>query len=991
MLLEIQEAYKHIRFRFAHPIGTNVLLWKPISVRIVKWLYIVPAETGDFPVSQAVASSRAREAAPCIKLDSKGSQKNQDRRTFFQGGVQHKMEAQSSELDHENAAQEIEQDLDTREAGHVLTSGEIARLAAQAGKPAEALMNVVALIAERFGSDVCSAYLLEPDRANLVLAATLGLRRECVGSLRMAVHEGLVGLVAERVQPVAVASAKNHPRFKYFTEAGEDSYESFLGVPLIDRGILQGVLVVQTMEARSFSDHEIAMLTEAATQVAPVVSEARTLDRFIAPVQERLWALARNLWWSWDHDSASLFLDLDPTRWSELNHNPVALLTEFPLSKLERRANEIVLHSRINYAYRRLREYLQLDRTWGTRHAGVLRPRPVAYFSAEFGLHESLPVYSGGLGVLAGDHIKSASDLDIPLVGIGLFYGQGYFHQRLDRNGWQQEEYLRTYVGHLPMELAIGTNGRPIEVQIEMRSGVLHAKVWRIKVGRRDLLLLDSDVEGNAPEDRALTSRLYGGDSRTRIRQELLLGVGGLRAMTALGITPGVLHLNEGHSAFAVLEAIRMRMHEEGTSFQNAVPRVAREVVFTTHTPVPAGHDRFDSTLVEEHLGPLRESLELTPETFMGLGRVSPNNQDETFCMTVLALRLSRRANAVSALHGEVSRRMWTGLNPGKPEDDVPIGHITNGVHVPSWLAPQMFRLYDRHLGTGWHQRSSEARTWEGIENINDGELWETHLNLKSRLLEFVRHRAVEQAKRRFEPQDTLQRLNRTLSQDALTIGFARRFATYKRANLILNDLERLVSMVNDPKRPVQFVFAGKAHPLDEPGKRMLQQIAELMRDPKFADKIVFVEDYDINVGRHFVQGVDVWLNNPRRPLEASGTSGQKVVLNGGLNFSILDGWWAEAYDGMNGFAIGSGRTHSNMSVHDARDGEDLLRTLREEVIPLYYQRDRDGLPTGWIKRMKRAIRTLGWRFNADRMVMDYTLKCYVPAAGGTSSDMRIS
>jgi len=452
-----------------------------------------------------------------------------------------------------------------------------------------------------------------------------------------------------------------------------------------------------------------------------------------------------------------------------------------------------------------------------------------------------------------------------------------------------------------------------------------------------------------------------------------------------------VLHLNEGHSGFAVLEAVRMRMEEEGITFERAVPRVSREVVFTTHTPVPAGHDRFDADLVEEHLGPLRDGLGLSQQSFMGLGRENPNNNDETFCMTVVGLRLSRRANAVSALHGEVSRAMWTGLAPGKPEDNVPIGHITNGVHVPTWLAPQMFRLYDRHLGTGWHQRSSEAKIWEGIENVDDGELWETHLNLKSRLLEFVRARAVRQAERRGEPREVLQKLGRILSRDALTIGFARRFATYKRANLILADIEKLASMVNDPKRPVQFVFAGKAHPHDEPGKKVLQQIAQLMRDPLFADKFVFVEDYDINVGRHFVQGVDVWLNNPRRPLEASGTSGQKVVLNGGLNLSILDGWWAEAYDGLNGFAIGKGKTHADMNVHDARDGEDLMRVLREEVIPLYYQRDRDGLPRGWIKRMKRTIRTLGWRFNADRMVMDYTLKCYVPAAGGTSSDMRLA
>jgi starch phosphorylase len=883
----------------------------------------------------------------------------------------------------------VSQAVHMRDASDILTLEEIANLARDGSKPAETLMNVVALIAGRFKTDVCSVYLLEPDRANLVLAATLGLRPESIGTVRLGLHEGLAGLVAEQVRPLAVERAKNHPRFKYFKEAGEDAYQSFLGVPLIDRGVLQGILIVQTIEARLFREEEVRMLVEAAAQVAPVVSEARSLDRFIAPSQERLWSLARNLWSSWDHDSTGLFRDLDPVRWRQLNHNPISLLSEIPLAGIERRAAELVLHSRINYAYRRQREYLEADRTWGARHAGVLRPRPVAYFSAEFGLHESIPIYSGGLGILAGDHIKSASDLDIPLVGVGLFYGQGYFRQHLDRDGWQREEYIRTDVNQLPMESAIGANGEPVTVQIETRTGFIRARVWRVKVGRCDLLLLDSNVEGNDPEDRELTSRLYGGDGRVRIRQELLLGVGGFRALKAMGITPGVLHLNEGHSGFAVLEAILNRMQEEGLTFEGALPRVSREVVFTTHTPVPAGHDRFNADLIEEHLGPLRERLSLSRERLMEIGRENPANKNEDFCMTVLGLKVARRANAVSALHGEVSRAMWKGLSPGKTEDAVPIGHITNGVHVPSWLAPQMFRLYDRHLGTGWHEHSAEAKIWEGIENVDDGELWETHLNLKSRLLEFVRRRAVEQAELRGEEPEVCLRLARVFSPDALTIGFARRFATYKRANLILADIEKIASMVNDPKRPVQFVFSGKAHPLDEPGKRVLQEIAQLMRDPQFADKFVFVEDYDINVGRHFVQGVDVWLNNPRRPLEASGTSGQKVVLNGGLNLSVLDGWWAEAYDGLNGFAIGTGRTHSNMNVHDTRDGEDLYRVLREEVIPLYYQRDRDGLPRGWIKRMKRTIRTLGWRFNADRMVKDYTLKCYLPAAGGTSSEMR--
>ena len=873
--------------------------------------------------------------------------------------------------------------------GHVLTKEEVTKLTVPGGKPGDTLMNLVALIARRFRTDVCSAYLLEPDRSNLVLAATQGLNQSCVGTLRMPLSVGLTGLVAEQVLPVAVADVRSHPRFKFIEEAGEEDYHSFLGVPLIDRGILQGVLIVQTREPRVFAEDEIRLLCETATQVAPIIGQARTQDRFIAPAQEKLWALARNLWWSWDPDCIALFRDLSPTRWRQLNQNPISMLNELPLDEIEARASEMSLHSRINYGYRRQQEYLHADRTWGATNAGVLRPRPVAYFSAEFGLHESLPIYSGGLGVLAGDHVKSASDLDIPLVGIGLFYGQGYFLQRLDETGWQREEYLETDISQAPMQPAIGSNGEPAVVEIETRGASIRARVWQVKVGRIDLLLLDSNVAGNAPEDLDTTSRLYGGDSRTRIRQELLLGVGGFRALKAMGISPGVLHLNEGHSGFAVLEAIRNRMSEEGIDFASAASQISREVVFTTHTPVPAGHDRFNADLIEEHLGPLREQLGLSHDELMAYGRENPHSQDEPFAMTVLGLKLSRRVNAVSSLHGDVSRAMWKGLYPGRSEEAVPIGHITNGVHVPSWLAPQMCRLYDRYLGIGWQTNSGDARTWEEIEKVDDGELWETHLALKIQLLDFARHRLQEQAQRRGEPAQTLQALGKVLSPDALTIGFARRFATYKRANLLLADLERLANLVNDPKRPVQFVFAGKAHPLDEPGKRVLQQIAQLMRNPTFADKFVFVEDYDINVGRFLVQGVDVWLNNPRRPLEASGTSGQKVVLNGGLNLSVLDGWWAEAYDGLNGFAIGTGRTHSNMDVHDSRDGEDLYRVLRDELIPLFYQRDRDGLPRGWIKRMKRTIRTLGWRFSADRMVMDYTLKCYIPAAGGTSSEIR--
>jgi starch phosphorylase len=877
------------------------------------------------------------------------------------------------------------------EGSALWTLEEISRLVAHSGNPADTLSNIVQLIQQRFETDVCSVYLLEPDRSNLVLAATIGLRPDSVGRVRMRLSEGLVGLVGEKVQPLVIEDAAKHPRFKYFPEAGEDLYHSFLGVPLIDRGLLQGVLVVQTVEPRVFGQNDVGMLMTAGAQLAPLVSEARALGQFVAPAHQRLRALAQNLWWSWDDDASSLFRELDPVLWREVNGNPIALLEHIPIDKLEERASQLALHSRINYAFRRMQEYLSSKHTWGARYAGVLWARPVAYFSAEFGLHESLPIYSGGLGILAGDHLKSASDLGIPLVGIGLFYAQGYFKQRLAIDGWQQEDYIDVNSELLPIQPAISTTGEQVIVSIQTRTDTIAARVWKVSVGRNLLLLLDSDTEGNLPEDRELTARLYAGGNRVRIRQELLLGIGGVRALAALGISPGVAHLNEGHSAFAGLELVRQRMLSEGISADEAKRRVAAEIVFTTHTPVPAGHDRFSADLIEEHLGPLRESLGLGPNQLMGWGRVDPANPHEEFCMTVLALKLTRRANAVSSLHGHVSRAMWAPLFPSYSEEHVPIGHVTNGVHVPTWLAPQMRKVYDRHFGPDWPERCSKPGFWEAIDNVDDGELWETHQTLKVQLIEFARARAMRYAKQRGESNEFVTQLQRALSLDALTIGFARRFATYKRANLILQEMEQIISLVNNPQVPIQFVFAGKAHPHDQPGKEVLQQIAQLMRNPDFAGKLLFIEDYDINLGRHLVQGVDVWLNNPRRPLEASGTSGEKVVLNGGLNLSILDGWWAEAYDGLNGFAIGMGETHTSTEVHDSRDGQSLLKVLRDEVIPLYYDRDRDGLPRNWIARMKRAIRTLGWRFSADRMVMDYVLNAYIPAAGGTSSDIRRS
>ncbi len=873
----------------------------------------------------------------------------------------------------------------------LVTLEEIGQVLSTDGRPAESLQNIVGLIRERFGTEVCSVYLLEPDRKHLVLAATVGLRPNAIGRVRMRSDEGLVGLIAEEMRPQAFTNAARHPRFKYFPEAGEEVYHTLFGVPLVDRGALQGVLVVQTAEAREFSGGEISMLVAATAQLSPLVSELRALEHFIAPAYDRLRALAQNLWWCWDRETQSLFRELDPVRWRECDHNPILLLRSMSIDYLEQRCRQLVLHSRINYAYRRMREYLESDETWGARNAGVLWARPVAYFSAEFGLHESVPIYSGGLGILSGDHIKSASDLGIPLVAIGLYYDQGYFRQQLDSRGWQQENYLDLNSDDIPIQPATGLDGQPITVSIDTRTGPISARLWKLSVGRNLLYLLDSDVPGNAPEDRELTARLYGGDTRTRIRQELLLGIGGVRALEALGIAPGVVHLNEGHSAFAVLELMRRSMEREGTTVDEAMRRVAGRTVFTTHTPVAAGHDRFSASLIEEHLGPLRESMGMDLHSLMALGRVDPYNSEESFCMTVLALKASRRANAVASLHGEVSRSMWQCLWPGRSQDGVPIGHITNGVHVLSWLAPQMQELFERRLGPDWTQRLGDSAGMDAIGAVEDGELWETHQTLKARLLDFARRRAVFQAERRDEPPEVIAQLRRALSLDTLTIGFARRFATYKRADLLIQDLEELMDLVNDPQVPMQLVFAGKAHPQDMPGKHVLQEIAVLTRDPSFIGKVVFVEDYDINVARHLVHGVDVWLNNPRRPLEASGTSGMKVVLNGGLNLSVLDGWWAEAYDGRNGFTIGQGETHASTEVHDARDRTSLLDVVRNEVVPLYYDRDRDGVPRAWVSRMKRAMRTLGWRFSSDRMVRDYVLKSYVPAAGGNSSDMSRS
>ncbi|MBX3249520.1 MAG: alpha-glucan family phosphorylase [Myxococcales bacterium] len=699
--------------------------------------------------------------------------------------------------------------------------------------------------------------------------------------------------------------------------------------------------------------------------------------------------LADNLWWCWGVDGAAIFRALDPERFEATGHDPHAVLAALSDAEAQARLEAAGLTTTLDEAVRALRTYLAGAGTWGRRHAGLLHHAPIAYFSAEFGLHESLPIYSGGLGVLAGDHLKSASDLGLPLIGVGLLYREGYFQQTLDDEGWQQQAYPALEPEAKGLRRVCAPDGSWLQVQVETQTGVLHAAVWEQAVGRVRLLLLDADVPENTPADRALTHRLYGGDERTRIRQELLLGVGGMRALDGLGVRPAALHLNEGHSAFAALEAMAQHVEREGMSLAEAREEVANRTLFTTHTPVPAGHDRFGPDLLVEHLLPLAQRLGLDAEGVLAFGRVRPECRDETFCMTVLAMKLAHRVNGVSFLHGRVSREMWASLYAEHPLHRIPIGHVTNGVHLPTFLAPRMARLLDASLPAGWRERQDEPEIWEPVLQIPDEAIHEVREGLKRDLVHHLRELAARQARGRGEAASVVRALEHAFEGDALLVGFARRFATYKRASLVLEDLEVLDALVNDPARPMRFVFAGKAHPRDEGGKRLLQKVFRASRDPRFLGKVVLLEGYDLSLGRALTRGVDVWLNNPRRPLEASGTSGQKAAMNGVLNCSILDGWWAEGFDGDNGFAIGRGEVHRDLKLQDARDQEELVRVLREEVAPLYYDRDASGLARGWLRRVKRAMATLGWRFNADRMVRDYAKGGYLPAAGVQLSEPR--
>jgi starch phosphorylase len=688
--------------------------------------------------------------------------------------------------------------------------------------------------------------------------------------------------------------------------------------------------------------------------------------------------LARNLWWTWSQEAQDVFFELSPRGWQNLYHNAVAVLHEVSDYELRCRLQDPDFAQRVQAVLARFEAYLGEKDTWGRQHAPALLRNPVAYFSAEFGFHETLPIAAGGLGVLAGDHAKSASDQGLGFVGISLFYREGYFMQEINPDNWQTEYYTLLNPRNLPMEAVLDARGEPVVCSVKIAASVVRFRAWRVNVGRVPVYLLDCNLPENEPHFRDLTTRVYGGDTSTRIMQEIVLGVGGVRLLRTLGVTPSVFHMNEGHAAFLTLELAREKM-AAGRSLEEALAATKAECLFTTHTPVEAGHDRFTRELMGFAAGKFQTQLRLSLDELMGLGRVDPANASEPFCMTVLALKLSRAANAVSELHGQVSREMWRPLYPGKPVEKVPIGHITNGVHCLGWMKGSARRYWKQRLGDRWEAEVTSPEFWARLVDpafISDEELWALRYVLRRELIEFARRRLLIQGQR--VSQRDFIAFDHLLNPDALTVGFARRFATYKRAPLIFQQLESVVKLVHDPQRPVQFVFAGKAHPRDEAGKRYIQHIIHLSRYSELKGGLVFIENYDIHVARMMVSGCDVWLNNPRRPLEASGTSGMKANLHGCLNLSILDGWWREGYDGKNGFAIGTDAHPESVEDQDRLDSENLYRALTEEVIPTFYLRDAQGLPRKWIQMMRRAMSTLVPRFCTGRMVREYAEKYYV-------------
>ncbi len=690
--------------------------------------------------------------------------------------------------------------------------------------------------------------------------------------------------------------------------------------------------------------------------------------------------MAYNLWWSWQPGASWLFQHLDKTLWELTHHNPVKFLQQIAPAKLEAAASDPAFLRHYDGIMIGFDKCLSAKGTWFSEKHPDLAGNAIAYFSAEFGLHVSLPIYSGGLGILAGDHCKEASDLGLPLVGVGFVYPQGYFQQRITSEGRQEASYERFDYDAAPMEPVITRDSEGGLLALNLDGRVIYIEVWRVRLGSISIYLMATDVEENEPWDRELSARLYGGDQETRIRQEMVLGIGGVRMLERLGIRPAVFHANEGHASFLMIERVRSLV-QGGMSFDEAADFVRSTTIFTTHTPVPAGHDAFSFHLVEEHFHGFWEALGLNREQFLSLGHHPDGHGSANFNMTALALRLSGRRNGVSQLHGRVSRAMWHSMWPEATEDNVPITSVTNGIHTPTWVAPEMDKLFSKYLGHDWLDHHDDPTLWERVHDIPDDELWYVHQQIKHKMMNFMRERVRRDwIKESAGPMRVLTG-GTLLNPDALTIGFARRFATYKRALLLFRNIDRLKSIFHDEWRPVQIIFAGKAHPADALGRNLISDIYNLAREAGFGGRIAFVENYDIHVAKHLVRGVDVWLNTPRLPMEASGTSGQKAALNGVPHFSILDGWWYEGYKGTNGWAIDSGAPDgATDEFRDGADAETLYRVLENEVVPLYFDRDSDGIPRQWTNLVKEAIRTAAPVFSARRMVKEYTERMYVPA-----------
>ncbi len=713
------------------------------------------------------------------------------------------------------------------------------------------------------------------------------------------------------------------------------------------------------------------------------VTMNRLIEEKLPKRLSRLEELAYNYWWTWHRPARDLFKAVDHTLWITTRHNAVRILREVPEERLQKLAKDPAFLRQYDSVIMDLDSDVKNGHLWYPKTYPELQEKPVVYFSAEFGIHTSLPIYSGGLGVLSGDHTKETSDLGIPFIGIGFLYEQGYFRQRMDHNGWQEAIYPSLRDEEVALCPVLCEDETCCNVVVEVGHRQVHLRVWEVMVGRARLYLMDANVEENAPWDRELTARLYGGDQEMRLQQEILLGIGGVHIVRALNMKPGVWHLNEGHSAFLVLERLREYL-EDGLSFDKAVERIRATTVFTTHTPVAAGHDAFSFNMMEKYFQTFWQKMNISRDQFMALGSHN-SGFGPAFNMTALALRLAGKSNGVSELHGTISRQMWHPLWPEKENaEDVPIGHVTNGVHLPSWAGSAIHHIYRKYVSPEWMERQDENTLWTRVEEIPDTVLWEAHQHLKTKLFTIMRERARDSRVAQTASPDQLLASGIFLDPDALVIGFARRFATYKRASLIFRDMDRLKRLIHHRYRPVQIIFAGKAHPADDPGKRLLQEIYNWARSPEMGGRIAFVEDYDMHIARYLVQGVDVWLNTPRKPMEASGTSGMKAAFNGVLNLSVIDGWWAEAYNGRNGWAINPPGEYANEWEQDQADAEALYQVLEDEVIPLYYEQDRDGVPRGWVNMMKESIRTVGPQYSTRRMVKEYTKQYYVPTIRNT-------